>query len=292
MEKEVSEVEANLKRCREELSHQQGQLKTLHLRQETVTKEFEELIGEEPWFQEITDIVGKTQALDEKLKEETDLRKNLEKERENISYELKTSRNSIKMIEKLRRELDKTEGAYQKLWKLSQLANGQSGEGGKYSFSRYVLGAFFEEIIDQANFHLNRMAGGKYELIRKQEAERKNESAGLGMVIYDAYTGEQRDTASLSGGESFQVSLSLALGLSDVVRSHSGGFTLDTMFIDEGFGSLDEQSLDQAMGVLHELSGDSRQIGIISHVGKLSESITQKIYVKRTHRGSSVQIMK
>ena len=112
------------------------------------------------------------------------------------------------------------------------------------------------------------------------------------MVIYDAYTGEQRDTASLSGGESFQVSLSLALGLSDVVRSHSGGFTLDTMFIDEGFGSLDEQSLDQAMGVLHELSGDSRQIGIISHVGKLSESITQKIYVKRTHRGSSVQIMK
>ena len=292
MEKEVSEVEANLKRCREELSHQQGQLKTLHLRQKTVAKELEELIGEETWLQEITDIVGKTQALDEKLKEETDLRKNLEKERENISYELKTSRNSIKMIEKLRKELDKTEGAYQKLWKLSQLANGQSGEGGKYSFSRYVLGTFFEEIIDQANFHLNRMAGGKYELIRKQEAERKNESAGLGMVIYDAYTGEQRDTASLSGGESFQVSLSLALGLSDVVRSHSGGFTLDTMFIDEGFGSLDEQSLDQAMGVLHELSGDSRQIGIISHVGKLSESITQKIYVKRTHRGSSVQIMK
>ena len=292
MEKEVSEVESNLKRCSEELSHQQGQLKTLHLRQETVAKELEELIGEEPWLQEITDIVGKTQALDEKLKEETDLRKNLEKERENLSYELKTSRNSIKMIEKLRRELDKTEGAYQKLWKLSQLANGQSGEGGKYSFSRYVLGTFFEEIIDQANFHLNRMAGGKYELIRKQEAERKNESARLGMVIYDAYTGEQRDTASLSGGESFQVSLSLALGLSDVVRSHSGGFTLDTMFIDEGFGSLDEQSLDQAMGVLHELSGDSRQIGIISHVGKLSESITQKIYVKRTHRGSSVQIMK
>ena len=139
---------------------------------------------------------------------------------------------------------------------------------------------------------MNHMAGGKYELIRKTEADRKNESAGLGMVILDAYTGEQRDTASLSGGESFQVSLSLALGLSDVVRSHSGGFTLDTMFIDEGFGSLDERSLDQAMEVLRELSGDSRQIGIISHVGKLSESISQKILVKRTPKGSRIQIIK
>ena len=112
------------------------------------------------------------------------------------------------------------------------------------------------------------------------------------MVIFDAYTGEKRDTASLSGGESFQVSLALALGLSDVVRSHSAGYTLDTMFIDEGFGSLDEQSLDQAMGVLHELSGDTRQIGIISHVGKLSENISQKIYVKRGPKGSCVEIMK
>ena len=112
------------------------------------------------------------------------------------------------------------------------------------------------------------------------------------MVIFDAYTGEQRDTASLSGGESFQVSLSLALGLSDVVRSHSGGYALDTMFIDEGFGSLDEQSLDQAMNVLHELSGDTRQIGIISHVGKLSENISQKIYVRRSPKGSIVQIIK
>ena len=136
------------------------------------------------------------------------------------------------------------------------------------------------------------MTGGKYELIRKEEAERKNESAGLGMVIFDAYTGEQRETASLSGGESFQVSLSLALGLSDVVRNHSGGYTLDAMFIDEGFGSLDEQALEQAMEVLHELSGDTRQIGIISHVGKLSENISQKIFVKRSPKGSSVSIVK
>ncbi len=292
LEKEVLEVEMGLKRCREEISHQQGQKKALQLRKEAVAQELKELTETENWLKNIKDVSTEEAAISELLRAETALRKGLEKERENLNYELKTTRNSIKMIQKLQMELAKTESAYEKLWKLSQLANGQSGEGGKYSFSRYVLGTFFEEIIDQANYHLNRMTGGQYELIRKQEADRKNESAGLGMVIFDAYTGEQRDTASLSGGESFQVSLSLALGLSDVVRSHSGGFTLDTMFIDEGFGSLDEQSLDQAMGVLHELSGDTRQIGIISHVGKLSENISQKIYVKRTHKGSSVQIIK
>ncbi len=292
MEREVSEVESNLKRCKEEISNQQGQLKILQQRQGIIEQELYELIEAEMWLKEIVEISRKMAEIDELLKTENALRKDLEKERDSLNYELKTNRNAIKMIRKLQVELKKTEAAYEKLGKLSTLANGQSGDGGKYSFSRYVLGTFFEEIIDQANGHLNRMTGGKYELIRKQEAERKNESAGLGMVIFDAYTGEQRDTASLSGGESFQVSLSLALGLSDVVRSHSGGFTLDTMFIDEGFGSLDEQALEQAMGVLHELSEDSRQIGIISHIGKLSESISQKIYVKRTPKGSRVQIIK
>ena len=226
------------------------------------------------------------------LKEHEELRKGLMKEREAQLVLLENDKQALKKAEALLRELQKTETAYEHLWKLSLLANGQSSEGGKYSFSRYVLGAFFEEILARANVHLDRMTGGKYELIRRQEAERKNESAGLGMVIYDAYTGEKRDTASLSGGESFQVSLSLALGLSDVVRSHSGGVAIETMFIDEGFGSLDEQSLDQAMAVLKELSGDSRQIGIISHVGKLSENITQKIYVKRSPKGSTVHMIK
>ncbi len=292
LEAEVADAEDRLKRCREALSNLKGQQKTMLLHEETVAHELRKMVEREPWLEGILEIGAKIKEVEEMLHTRNAFRKELEKEREGLLYELKTSRNALNMVEKLRKELDKTETAYQNLGKLSALANGQSGEGGKYSFSRYVLGTFFEEIIEQANAHLNRMTGGKYELIRKQEAERKNESAGLGMVIFDAYTGEQRDTASLSGGESFQVSLSLALGLSDVVRSHSGGFTLDTMFIDEGFGSLDEQALEQAMGVLHELSGDTRQIGIISHVGKLSENISQKIYVKRSPKGSSVQILK
>ena len=292
LEKEILETEGNFKKCREMLSHLQGQCKTLISRQRIVEEEIKEAEKKDSWLKDIHDVLSWRAELEAELKTEIQICKELEKAKENAGYEAKKLRNSLEMIKKLQKELDKTETAYQKLWKLSSLANGQSGEGGKYSFSRYVLGTFFEEIIDQANYHLNRMTGGKYELIRKQEAERKNESAGLGMVIYDAYTGEQRDTASLSGGESFQVSLSLALGLSDVVRSHSGGVTLDAMFIDEGFGSLDEQALEQAMEVLYELSSDTRQIGIISHVGKLSESISQKIYVKRTSKGSFVQILK
>ena len=292
METEISETEKRLKQGREAMSHFQGQHKELLLRKTAVMEEIKEAEEKDVWLKEVSDISLMKSEIEAFVRTKAEECRELEKERENAGYELKTSRNSLEMISRLRKELDKTEEAFQKLWQLSALANGQSGEGGKYSFSRYVLGTFFEEIIDQANYHLNRMTGGKYELIRKEEAERKNESAGLGMVIFDAYTGEQRDTASLSGGESFQVSLSLALGLSDVARYRSGGFTLDTMFIDEGFGSLDEQSLDQAMSVLHELSGDNRQIGIISHVGKLSENISQKIYVKRTPKGSSIQLMK
>jgi len=292
LEIEIRDTDSKLNRNLVLLSNLQGQQKHLIQQKEAVAAAIEKLCIENPWLNAYKETLVPMDNYNMSLFEYEAAKKALEKDREMYVIAYDKQKNALKMVSKLRKELDETENAYQKLWKLSALANGQSGEGGKYSFSRYVLGTFFEEIIDHANYHLNHMTGGKYELIRKEEAERKNESAGLGMVILDAYTGEQRDTASLSGGESFQVSLSLALGLSDVVRSHSGGFTLDTMFIDEGFGSLDEQSLDQAMEVLHELSGDSRQIGIISHVGKLSESISQKIYVKRTPKGSSIQIIR
>lgn len=292
LEEAAEKAESSLNDCREELSNLKGRQETLFLHKEKLRKSMEAVIEMECWLEKYKACPVPTEEMDIQLKERLAAKKALETEREGLLVSLENCRKSLKIVERLQKELKKTEKAYENLWKLSSLANGQSGEGGKYSFSRYVLGTFFEEIIEQANFHLNRMTGGKYELIRQQEAGRKNESAGLGMVIFDAYTGERRDTASLSGGEAFQVSLSLALGLSDVVRSRSAGYTLDTMFIDEGFGSLDEQALEQAMEVLHEISGDSRQIGIISHVAKLSENISQKIYVKRSPKGSSVHIIK
>lgn len=284
-EKSFRQTEEALQQVKVILGNIQGQIKTVELQKQAAQASLEKL-REENALGEIYLAELQTEIREHELK-----KRDLEEQREEAVLLWNSFEKSRKKAEELRRELNKTEKAYLVLSELSSLANGQSGEGGKYSFSRYVLGTFFEEILSQANAHLNRMAGGKYELIRKEEADRKNESAGLGMLIYDAYTGEQRDTASLSGGESFQVSLSLALGLSDVVRSHSGGFTLDTMFIDEGFGSLDEQALDQAMAVLQELSEGSRQIGIISHVNKLSENIMQKIVVKKTPKGSSVQVI-
>ena len=292
LEQQVYMTEQVLNKCREEISHLQGKESELCLQKQTIENEIKLMLTKETWLERYKDAEVPEEDIKRQIDERTAWKKGLEEQKEAIGYLLEKNRQSLVKVGELQKELSETKAGYEKLWKLSALANGQSGEGGKYSFSRYVLGTFFEEIIKQANEHLDRMTGGKYELIRQQEAERKNESAGLGMVIFDAYTGERRDTASLSGGESFQVSLSLALGLSDVVRSRSVGYTLDTMFIDEGFGSLDEQALDQAMEVLHELSGDTRQIGIISHVGKLAENISQKIYVKRSPRGSSVQIMK
>lgn len=292
LETQTEENETALKRCYEESSRLQGSREALLRQKNLIRESMTEAETKDPWLQDYGMELIPLQQFQCAIDEKTVQKKSMEKEREQNLILLENKSSSYEKVKKLQMQLEDSRSAYETLWKLSAVANGQSGEGGKYSFSRYVLGEFFEEILKQANGHLSRMTGGKYELIRKQEAGRKNESAGLGMVVFDAYTGESRETASLSGGESFQVSLSLALGLSDVVRSKSAGYTLDTMFIDEGFGSLDEQSLEQAMEVLYEISGDSRQIGIISHVGKLSENISQKIVVKRSPKGSSVHIIK
>lgn len=292
MEKEISDAEQNLNQCRGRLENLRGQLKTLQDSRQQLKVELEKIEQDDVWLLQIEEAKATEENLAEEIRERELIEKNLQKERDALLISAEQKKNAFARVQKLLKLLEKTETAYQNLSELSLLVNGQSGEGGKYSFSRYVLGSFFEEILIQANVHLDRMTGGKYELLRQQEAGRKNESAGLGIVVLDAYTGEQRETASLSGGESFQVSLSLALGLSDVVRQHSGGYTLDAMFIDEGFGALDEQALEQAMEVLGALTEDGRQIGIISHVGRLSETITNKLYVRRTPKGSSVEILK
>lgn len=292
LEMEAERTERDLKECAGEFSRLNGRREALFGQREGIRSAITEAKEAEPWLGESGVETVWMEKAEFRIEELMAEKQSLEKSREEKLVLLENCRRSFQAVVKLQKELAESKEAYEALWKLSALANGQSGEGGKYSFSRYVLGTFFEEILEQANTHLTHMTGGKYELLRKQEAGRKNESAGLGMAVFDAYTGEVRETASLSGGESFQVSLSLALGLSDVVRSRSAGYTLETMFIDEGFGSLDEQALEQAMEVLYEISGDSRQIGIISHIGKLSENISQKIYVKRSPKGSSVRIIK
>lgn len=188
-----------------------------------------------------------------------------------------------------KQKLADSQAAYDRIRELSDLLNGASGEGGKVSFERFVIGSFFKEIVEQANYRLLEMSGGRFELVHRTEASRKNSTAGLELYI-QSNTGALRESNSVSGGEAFLVSLSLALGLSDVVKNHAGGVTIDSMFIDEGFGSLDEDKLDKAINVLNSLAGDSRQIGIISHVEKLSECIPKKIVVSGSEKGSSIRI--
>lgn len=177
------------------------------------------------------------------------------------------------------------------LRELSQTASGDVPGKPKLSFEKYVQAAYFVQILERANRRLREMSGGRYELRRRQQASDLRMQTGLDMDVLDHHTGRLRDVKTLSGGESFLGALSLALGFSDVIQSHAGGIAVETVFIDEGFGSLDSQALEQAIGVLSELSSDSRLIGIISHVAELKERIGRQIVVHRGRTGSSVELI-
>ena len=142
--------------------------------------------------------------------------------------------------------------------------------------------AYFERILRRANVRLMTMSQGQYELKRRKDAENKKEKAGLDLNVVDHYNGSERSVRTLSGGESFQAALSLALGLSDEIQSMAGGIQIDTMFVDEGFGSLDEAALSQALKALANLADKNRMVGIISHVAELKDSINKKILVTKT----------
>lgn len=133
------------------------------------------------------------------------------------------------------------------------------------------------------------MTNSQYKLVRKEEKNRTSK-VGLDLNVFDYHTGKHRSVSTLSGGESFKASLALALGLSDVVQNYSGGIKIDAMFVDEGFGSLDEESLEQAINILYNLTEGNRIVGIISHVGELRNRIDKKIVVKKGINGSSVEI--
>ncbi|RBM17503.1 SbcC/MukB-like Walker B domain-containing protein, partial [Streptomyces sp. PT12] len=152
----------------------------------------------------------------------------------------------------------------------------------------YVLAARLEQVAAAASVRLHRMSAGRYTLVHSDARAAHRARSGLGLRVMDAWTGRARDTASLSGGESFFVSLALALGLADVVAEEAGGRRLDTLFIDEGFGSLDEQSLDEVLDVLDGLREHDRSVAIVSHVPDLRGRIPAQLQVVKTRRGSTV----
>lgn len=230
-------------------------------------------------------------ALEEEIGLAGERLRQLDQEISQQEKRLENHRKALELAGQLLRSNRESEAAWRRLDRLGTLAEGPSGEGGKLSFERYVMGAAFREILEMANRRLTVMSGGRYELMQDVNARRANSAAGLEIQVRDAATGRQRDAGSLSGGESFLASLALALGLSDVVQNHAGGKALDALFIDEGFGSLDGAALDKAIEVLGQLLQGNRLVGVISHVDKLESGIQRKILVTSGPKGSRAKII-
>jgi exonuclease SbcC len=180
------------------------------------------------------------------------------------------------------------EAQYRVWGTLSEVANGRTGH--RISLQRFVLGVLLDDVLIQASERLVRMSRGRYQLVRREDPSKGNKASGLELDVADTYTGKNRSVATLSGGESFMAALALALGLSDVVQAYAGGIQLDTLFIDEGFGSLDQDALDQAIAMLSELQMSGRMIGVISHVSELKEQMPVRVEVRASRHGSSVDV--
>lgn len=191
-----------------------------------------------------------------------------------------------KKLDKAHKKNSELEAEYKVIGTLSDVANGQTGN--KISLQRFVLSVILDDVLIQASQRLTHMSKGRYQLIRKEDRAKGNKASGLELEVDDGYSGKARAVATLSGGESFMAALSLALGLSDVVQSYAGGIKLDTLFIDEGFGSLDTESLDLAIRTLIDLQASGRTIGIISHVSELKEQMALRLDVMSGQSGSHI----
>lgn len=234
----------------------------------------EELWDLRPLEEEVLHLQQSKNAALEVVKKWEHLLKELEK----ICRELKEKR---QQIEKAAKE-------YGRVKELENIASGNNKK--KLVFEQYVLAGYFEEILQAANIRFRKMTAGRYEMHRAREVGDGRSKDNLEIQVMDYYTGKHRSVRTLSGGESFKASLSLALGLSDVIQAMSGGVKVEALFIDEGFGALDSESLDQACETLLSLVESDRLIGIISHVPELRERIQKQIVIHKTGNGSELKI--
>lgn len=202
-----------------------------------------------------------------------------------FDQKFKSLKNLSKDLLKVREE----QAFYQEF---ATLSNGQvKGAKLKTTFEQFVQAYYFKRILKAANTRLNTLSDGRYLLMHREEASRGSGQDGLELDVLDSYTGKSRSVNSLSGGETFMASLALALGLSDTIRELKGGIEIEVMFIDEGFESLDEEALQRATKLLSSMSDESTMIGIISHVNELKDAIMQQVRVKKTNKGSSLEII-
>ena len=224
---------------------------------------------------------------EQEQRELTDRREALLRTRRERYARLSANRQSLARLEETSAALAPLLEKRQWLSALSETANGTLTGKEKIALETYVQTAFFERILGRANQRFLFMSAGQYELARRTEAENNRSQSGLELDVVDHYNDTRRSVKSLSGGESFMASLSLALGLSDEIQSVSGGVRVDAMFVDEGFGTLDESALHQAIGALQRLTQGGRLVGIISHVDALKDCVEKQILVTKDRTGGS-----
>jgi exonuclease SbcC len=221
-------------------------------------------------------------------KSKADLEKAL-REETTLTEMLKRVDGWLKDYERGREELAGLEEKYSSVGRIAAVATGQNREG--INFHRFVLAALFEDVLASASKRLHIMSNSRFHLQRAKDRSDRRTTGGLDLEVHDTYTGTTRLVSTLSGGESFLASLSLALGLADVVQSYAGGIRLDTIFVDEGFGSLDPEALDLAFRALVDLQENGRLVGIISHVPDLRDRIETRLEVTKNRHGSSAQFV-
>lgn len=276
IDKKIKNIQSEIDEAEKKYNRAKGEIKKLNGAIETA----EELLKDSKNI----DI----EPLKKKKEEFNDEESELKEKRDSVQHRLKTNITAKSNIEKQKDRISELDRNWQIVEPLSKTANGELGK--KINLETYVQTFYFDRIIQKANQHLFLMSGGKYDFIRhivSNNDKTGNTKVGLDLDIIDHYNGSKRSAASLSGGESFIAALSLALGLSEEIQSSAGGIKLDTMFVDEGFGTLDEETLSQAMNALMSLSENNRLIGIISHVAEFKEKIEKQIIVKKQKTGGS-----
>ena len=293
VEKLKYESEKKAKEVKKELQGEQKKLEDAYKAADDAVKlQNEKIAGFNAAIKEAQNTLADAKEIDEEAvktrQEELKLRNGeIDAKKKVITARKAANESAEKEIKAKSAEVLAVEAKWSWVKALSNTANGNISGKEKVMLETYIQMTYFDRIIARANTRFMVMSGGQYELKRRKEAENNRSQSGLELDVIDHYNGTERSVKTLSGGESFKASLSLALGLSDEIQSSAGGIKLDTMFVDEGFGSLDDESLNQAMRALQNLTEGNRLVGIISHVTELKERIDKQIVVTKEKSGGS-----
>ena len=270
-----------------------GMLDNLDVLEQDVNEYREKLVAARKLYEHLEETLKGRQRTSKEATEQLFLQKQacLEEVRSRMQKkhtQAEQIRRSLDGICENRKHAESIRAEYGIVKDLDDLANGNNSR--RLVFEQFVLAGYFEQILKAANLRLFDMTDARYELIRSKQVSDGRRKDNLEILVMDYYTGKERSVKTLSGGEVFKASLALALGMSDCIQSHNGGIEVETLFIDEGFGALDEESLEQSCMVLQSLADKNRMIGIISHVPELRERIESQIIIEKKNYGSSVTV--